>query len=62
MDFERAKEIYNSPDTIEVLYNGSSVWIESLDPRNKTARVISNGIQGKEATVPVNDLEENTDQ
>lgn len=31
MNTSRAKEIVNSLGVIEVLYNGSSVWIESVN-------------------------------
>jgi H-type small acid-soluble spore protein len=35
----RAKEIFVSRDTIRVLYQGSSVWIESLQEKSGSAEV-----------------------
>lgn len=37
MDSERARQIVNSLGVIEVLYNGSPVWIENL--KENTAEV-----------------------
>lgn len=39
MDFERAREIVESDKTIEVVHSGRPVWIEGLNPENKTARI-----------------------
>lgn len=53
MNYEKAQQILKSPDTIEVLYKGKPVWIESLNPANETASV--SGDHGTE-TVSVQDL------
>ena len=59
MDTKRAKEILNSDgDTIEVLYQGSPVWIEDVKDNN-TALVSYIENQRKEE-VPVYKLVENT--
>ncbi|MCG0275358.1 MAG: H-type small acid-soluble spore protein [Thermosediminibacteraceae bacterium] len=39
MDFRRAHEIMNSPDTYEVFYKGKLVWIKGLNPDDNTAEV-----------------------
>ncbi|MBE0466466.1 MAG: H-type small acid-soluble spore protein [Candidatus Desulforudis sp.] len=39
MDFERAREIVQADETIEVLLNGFPVWIEELDPGSARAKV-----------------------
>ncbi|MBC7766149.1 MAG: small, acid-soluble spore protein, H family, partial [Hyphomonadaceae bacterium] len=41
MNIERAKEIYFNPNTIEVLYQGTPVWINYVDPENCAADVSS---------------------
>lgn len=57
MDFERAREIIDSPDTYEVFYNNKLVWIHDLNPENKTAhiRILSDDTA---ENVPVNDLKD----
>ncbi|RNC29853.1 MAG: Small, acid-soluble spore protein H [Candidatus Dichloromethanomonas elyunquensis] len=39
MDLTRAKEILSSPETIQVRYQGSPVWIESIREGSGTAEV-----------------------
>lgn len=39
MDFERAQQIFESKGIINVLFKGSPVWIESLDPEKNEATV-----------------------
>jgi H-type small acid-soluble spore protein len=39
LNMARAKEIFVSRDTIRVLYQGSSVWIESLQEKSGSAEV-----------------------
>ncbi|SFG83843.1 small acid-soluble spore protein H (minor) [Desulfotomaculum arcticum] len=58
MDVQRAQQIINSRETIEVLHNGLPVWIEGVTPGSNTAKVRS--LHGKEATleVPVAELME----
>lgn len=52
MDSKRAKQILQSSESIEVLYNGSPVWLENVK-ENNTADVTDINSQQKE-TVPVN--------
>ncbi|WP_227762680.1 H-type small acid-soluble spore protein [Zhaonella formicivorans] len=58
MDFARAQEILNSPETFEVLYQGLPVWIEYLNSANQTALVTSDFLPGGSSTVPVEQLVE----
>lgn len=39
MDLQRARQVINSDETIEVLHNGGPVWIEGLNPESYTATV-----------------------
>lgn len=39
MDIKRAEEILESKGIIEVTYNNSPVWIESVIPENSTVHV-----------------------
>lgn len=55
MDYERARQIVRSEETIEVLHEDRPVWIEGLDPENETASVSANG---ETYTVPVEELVE----
>ncbi|AYO31639.1 H-type small acid-soluble spore protein [Biomaibacter acetigenes] len=57
MEFERAQEIVNSPDTYEVFYKNKLVWINGLDPKSKTVHI---KILSEDFTedVPVNELKE----
>lgn len=57
MDFQRAREIFNSPETIEVFYNGEPVWIDRLFDADKTAQVSSSDLPNG-ARVQVKDLYE----
>lgn len=58
MNYERAMEIFNSPKTFEVLYNGSPVWIDSLDPSQQKAIISSGDLEDGRTTVSVNQLTE----
>lgn len=57
MDFPRAKQIFESPQVIEVKYRGKPVWIESLDREGGTASV-STDTDKQILTVPVAELNE----
>lgn len=59
MNYERAMEIFSSPKTYEVLYNGSPVWIDGLDPSHKTAIISSGDLEDGRITVSVKQLTEN---
>lgn len=59
MNAERAKEIYESEDTIAVqLDSGQSVWIENVDTANGVATVQVGGNPVDTQTVDVNRLRE----
>lgn len=55
MDYNRARDILGSPDTIQVLYRGRPVWIENLDPEGQTASVSTDT---ETFTVSVSELNE----
>ncbi len=55
MNYERAREIVASEETIEVLHGGRPVWIERLNPDGETASVSAGG---DTYTVPVEELSE----
>ncbi|KJS81671.1 MAG: hypothetical protein JM58_16500 [Peptococcaceae bacterium BICA1-8] len=58
MDIQRAKEIIDSSDSIQVLYKDKAIWITGINETEKTAEVAT-GPQFKEKmTVPINQLEE----
>ncbi|MBS3969934.1 MAG: H-type small acid-soluble spore protein [Clostridia bacterium] len=59
MHYSRAEEILNSTRTIEVLYEGEPVWINSLNPNQQTAKVTI-GDSNKRIDVHVNELVENS--
>ncbi|WP_028307211.1 H-type small acid-soluble spore protein [Desulfitibacter alkalitolerans] len=59
MQYSRAEEILNSSRTIEVLYEGEPVWINSLNPDQQTAKVTL-GASNKRIDVHVNELIENS--
>lgn len=58
MDVQRAQQIINSQETIDVLHSGLPVWIEGLNPGKNTAKI--RNLKGKEITseVPVSELTE----
>lgn len=58
MDLQRAKEIINSPDNIQVLYQDKSIWIESLNEEEQTAMVTTDAQFKEKMTVPIGQLEE----
>lgn len=55
MNKNRAEEIINSNEVIEVLYNGSSVWLEEIKGDIAEVTDISNK---KKIEVNVNELKE----
>ncbi len=57
MQFDRAKEILNSSDNINVTYHNSPVWIESLQGDDSSAFVTLIGTE-RSMTVPVTELAE----
>ncbi len=58
MKFERAQEILATPDMIEVLYQGTPIWIEKLNPGNQSAFISGDSLPGRTKTVPVSQLVE----
>lgn len=58
MDIQRAKEIVNSSNNIQVLYKDKSIWIEGLNEMDQTAAVTTGPQFEKRMTVPINQLEE----
>ena len=58
MDFQRAQQIINSPETIQVIYKDKSVWLENLDQSTNTALVSTGDEFKKQMTVKINELEE----
>lgn len=58
MQYSKAEEILNSPKTIEVLYEGVPVWINSLNSKEQTAKVTL-GDSKKIIDVHVSELIEN---
>lgn len=58
MNVSRAQQIYNSEQSHQVLFNGSPIWIESLNADNQTARIRPLDGDGKSHEVPVAELVE----
>lgn len=61
MDIKRAKQIFESTDSIQVLHNGSPVWINSIKTNN-TADIIYINDEDRKENVPVYTLEEREPQ
>ena len=57
MDIQRAKQILNSREQIEVLYQGTPVWIENVKDNNNVE--VSYLDTSNRIEVQVNNLEEN---
>jgi len=57
MDVNRAKQIVESPKTIEVRYRGKPVWIQHVND-DGTARVYEQQEPEREMTVSVGELQE----
>jgi small acid-soluble spore protein H (minor) len=58
MNVERAKAIYDSPDTIAVQLDGKPIWIEHVDEANSMATVQIGSRPGNTQTVRVDRLKE----
>lgn len=58
MDSQRAHEIMQSHDKIEVYFEGMPVWINNVDDRSKTARVHTIENPEDKRTVALDELEE----
>ncbi|SET63560.1 small acid-soluble spore protein H (minor) [Natronincola peptidivorans] len=60
MNFNRAQEIVNSPNHIEVLHQGKPVWITGLDSQRNVAEVQEEAqAVGNKKEVPLKELIEN---
>lgn len=59
MNFERAQQIFNSEEIIEVLHDGSPIWIESLNPKNNMITIKKLDGPDSLKEVPVTELVEN---
>ncbi len=57
LDHHRVEEILESPEKIEVLYEGKSIWINNLNADKQTAEVTINE-NSKKINVPVEKLVE----
>jgi small acid-soluble spore protein H (minor) len=58
MDVKRVKQILSSSADIDVIYNGTSVWIDQLHEDGKTATVHLRGPLEERSEVEVSELEE----
>lgn len=58
METQRAKEIVVSPVMIDVTYNGTRIYIQSVDERQETARIFPLGQPEREQDVPLQTLDE----
>lgn len=58
MEFERARQILNSDETITVLHNGEPIWIEGLNPKDNTVKVKPMNEKGTIKEVPAAELYE----
>lgn len=58
MEMQRAKEIVVSPVMIDVTYNGTRIYIQSVDERQETARIFPLGQPEREQDVPLQTLDE----
>jgi small acid-soluble spore protein H (minor) len=56
MNAQRAQEIAASPDMKNVLYEGTSIYIQHVDDETETARIFPLGQPDNEKTVPLNSL------
>lgn len=58
MNMNRAHEIINSDEKINVTLDGVSVWIDSIDTNKETAKVHVETIPSDKRVVPVAQLQE----
>jgi small acid-soluble spore protein H (minor) len=58
MNVSRAQQIIESEKEIEVLHNGTPVWLQSVDENNQTARAYTREQPDNEMNIPVNELQE----
>lgn len=58
MDAKRVKQIISSSAEIDVVYNGTSVWIDQLNEDGRTATVHLRGPLEERSTVDISELQE----
>ncbi|WP_047155555.1 H-type small acid-soluble spore protein [Aneurinibacillus tyrosinisolvens] len=58
MEVQRAQQIVESRDTINVEFQGVPVWIDSIDNQSKTASVHPTENPADRKTVALNELKE----
>ncbi|MEK4095962.1 MULTISPECIES: H-type small acid-soluble spore protein [unclassified Bacillus (in: firmicutes)] len=58
MNIQRAKELSESSEEANVIFQGMPVMIQHVDESNETARIYEVTNPKRELTVPVNSLEE----
>lgn len=58
MNTQRAQEIVESPDMVDVTYNGRPIYIQHVDEQNETARIFPLGQPENEQEVPLANLKE----
>lgn len=58
MNIDRAREILDSKEEIEVKYQGKSVWINSINPTIGNAFVVTRDGSNTHHQVPITDLKE----
>ncbi|GEN36319.1 MULTISPECIES: H-type small acid-soluble spore protein [Aneurinibacillus] len=58
METKRAQEILQSPEKIDVGFEGVPVWIDSVDEQSKTARVHTMDNPTERKTVALSELKE----
>ncbi|WP_027417854.1 H-type small acid-soluble spore protein [Aneurinibacillus terranovensis] len=58
MDIQRAQEIMQAKNIIDVQFQGMSVWIDHIDAQNKTARIHKQDNPQNSQTVSLAELQE----
>ncbi|WP_102348169.1 small acid-soluble spore protein H [Bacillus sp. Marseille-P3661] len=58
MNMQRAKEISESPEMVNVTYDGTPIYIQHVDEETETARIFPLNEPQNERYVPLNGLEE----
>lgn len=60
MNAQRAKEIVESPETINVTFNGEPIYIQNVDDKQEVARIFPLNNPENEMDVPITQLKEDT--
>lgn len=56
LDIRRAEQILDSPEKIDVLFEGKSIWIHNLNIHYKTAEISYENNPEEYLNVPINNL------